>query len=140
MATEAQQCLKVSYPAGADLSGLQYTAVKLNASGQAVGVAAATDRAVGILQNKPKAAGQMAEIVVVGVTKIVSGGAIPVGSNVSFTATGKAQAPGTGVNGFGGAYVQATQQVVGYLYAQAAAANNDVTSAVVNFTTPLPAS
>lgn len=140
MATEASQPLKVSYPAGGDISAQQYLFVKLNGSGQVVAIAAATDRPIGILQNKPKAAGQMAEVVVVGVSKCVAAGTIGVGANISFTSAGKASTPATGIVGLGAGYVQGTQFVVGYLYAQAAAAANDVTSVVVNCLNPLPAS
>lgn len=137
MALEASQPLKISVPAGADLSTLQYTAVKRDASGNAVAVAAATDEAIGILQNKPTAAGQMAEIVVVGVSKMVSGGAISIGDPVAFTAAGKAQTCTR--QGFGAAYAQGTKRCVGQLYGTAAAANNDVCSVVVNFLNPTPA-
>ncbi len=140
MATEASQPLKLSYPASGDLSASQYNFVKLNGSGQVTAITAATDIPIGVLQNKPKALGQMAEITVIGVTKVNAGGAIGIAKQISFTAAGKASTPATGENGLGAAYVQATQLVVGFLYQQTAAANNDVCSVVVNCLNPLPAS
>jgi TRAP-type C4-dicarboxylate transport system permease small subunit len=140
MAVEASQPLKVSYPASGDLSASQYFFVALNSSGQAVVVTSATQTPIGVLQNKPKAAGQMAEVVVIGVTKVVAAGTIAVGAQVSFTSAGKLTTPATGVTGLGASYVQGTQLVVGFLYTQAAAAANDVTTAVINCLNPLPAS
>jgi hypothetical protein len=43
----------------------QYTFVKLNSSGEAIAVAAATDVPIGVLQNAPTS-GQEAEVLVVG--------------------------------------------------------------------------
>jgi hypothetical protein len=63
--------VKVTLVAGADLSALQYTFVKLNSSGEAIAVAAATDVPIGVLQNAPTS-GQEAEVLVVGGTKLVA--------------------------------------------------------------------
>ncbi len=86
----ANYSVKITLEAGADLSGAQYKFVKLNASGQAVAVAAATDLPIGVLQNTP-ASGQAAEVLVAGGTKLVLGGTVAVGGVVS------PKADGTGV-------------------------------------------
>jgi hypothetical protein len=64
-----QPGFKITLPAGGDLSSSQYKFVKLNTSGQAVDIAAATDIPCGVLQNKPTS-GQAAEIMVAGISKI----------------------------------------------------------------------
>jgi hypothetical protein len=93
----------------------QYTFVKIasasitgaNESGSvATAVTAITDRPLGILQNQPKAwfnassaleGVSEAEVTVSGVTKVVAGGTISVGSVIGTSATGTAVAivPGT---------------------------------------------
>lgn len=78
-----------SYPAGADLSALQFTFVKMNAAGAIVAVAAATDIPIGVLQNQPKS-GQFASVVVVGGTKLIASAAISLPALIGTTATGTA--------------------------------------------------
>ena len=80
---------QISLPAGADLSGSQYCAVKVNASGQVV-LAGAGETAIGILQNKPTS-GRVATVMVSGVSKMVAGGAVAAGSLVAADATGRAK-------------------------------------------------
>jgi hypothetical protein len=79
----------VSLVAGADLSSLQYTFVKLNSSGQVVAVAAATDLPIGVLQNAPTS-GKTAEVAVHGVTKLKASAAIATPKLVGTTSTGTA--------------------------------------------------
>lgn len=138
MALEASQPLKISAPAAADLSASQYLAVKRDASGNVVVVTAATDEAIGILQNKPKAAGQMCEIVVIGVTKMVAVGVIAPVDAVAFDAAGKAVTAAR--TGFGGGYVQGTKRAIGQPYNLTAnTAASDVVAVTVNFLNPNPA-
>jgi len=60
----------VSYAANADLSAKQYFLVKRHTTaGQCALVDGATDIPIGVLQNKPAAAGRGAEIVTLGKTK-----------------------------------------------------------------------
>lgn len=87
-----QPGLKITLPAGADLSALQYTFVKLNSSGQAVACSATTDIPVGVLQNKPNASGVAAEIVVTGLTKIVTAAALNPGVQIATNGSGQAAA------------------------------------------------
>jgi len=79
--------VKITLVAGGDLSSSQYKFVKLNSSGQAVAVAAATDAPIGVLQNTPLA-GQEAEVVVTGGTKLLLGGTVAAAGRVSPNATG----------------------------------------------------
>lgn len=118
--------VKVTLVAGGDLSTKQYTFVKLNSSGEAVAAAGATDIPIGVLQNKPTA-GQEAEVVVVGGTKIVAGAAIGEGALVGTSAAGKAVALVAGTD--------TTKYVVGTLLTESAADGNIVT-AVVNCANP----
>jgi len=118
--------VKVTLVAAADLSSLQYTFVKLNASGQAAAASAATDIPIGVLQNAPTA-GQEAEVLVVGGTKIVAGAAIGEGALVGTSSTGKAVALVAGTD--------TTKFVVGTLLTESAADGNIVT-AVINCANP----
>lgn len=81
--------VKVTLVAAADLSAKQYHFVKLDSSGKAAAIAANTDRAIGVLQNAPLA-GQEAEVLVVGGTKLVAGEAVAEGAVLSTTSAGKA--------------------------------------------------
>lgn len=88
--------VRITLVAGADLSSAQYKFVKLNSSGQAIAVAAVTDRPIGVLQNNPTS-GQEASVLVVGGTKLVAGGTVTEGAVVgtSSTGTGVAKTVGT---------------------------------------------
>jgi len=118
--------VKVTLVAAADLSSKQYTFVKLDASGQAAAAAAATDIPIGVLQNAPTA-GQEAEVLVVGGTKIVAGAAIGEGALVGTSSAGKAVALVAGTD--------TTKYVVGTLLTESAADGNIVT-AVINCANP----
>ena len=118
--------VKVTLVAGADLSSKQYTFVKLNSSGEAIAAAAATDIPVGVLQNAP-IAGQEAEVLIVGGTKVVAGAAIAEGAQLGTSATGKAVALVAGTD--------TTKYVVGTLLTESAADGNIVT-AVINCANP----
>lgn len=83
MATE-QPGFKITLEAGQDLSADQYKLVTLAIDGQVdVTGAARTNRPIGILQNKPDAAGKAAELVISGVSKAIAGEAIEEGELVS---------------------------------------------------------
>jgi len=118
--------VKVTLVAAADLSALQYTFVKLNASGQAAAAAAATDIPIGVLQNAPTS-GQEAEVLVVGGTKIVAGAAIGEGALVGTSATGRAVALVAGTD--------TTKYVVGTLLTESGA-SGDIVTAVINCANP----
>lgn len=82
--------VKTTLVAGADLSAKQYHFVKIdNGTGNAVLVNGATDRPVGVLQNNP-IAGQEAEVLIVGGTKVVAGGTASAGQPLFASASGNA--------------------------------------------------
>jgi len=87
-----------SLPAGADLSAAQFLFVKLNSSGQVV-LAGAGENAIGVLQNKPSAVGDAAEVALLsgGRYKVRAGGALAtIGTKISSNASGQAAAAATG--------------------------------------------
>lgn len=83
---------KLSKEAGADLSAKQYHFVKLDANGRIIAIAAITDRPIGILQNKPTALGQAAEIMCDGVSRLVGGANVAKSDMLGTSATGRAVA------------------------------------------------
>lgn len=79
----------ITLAAGADLTTSQQLFVKLNGSGQAVPVTAATDVPVGVLLNNP-ASGFEALVAVSGQIKVIASAAIAIGATLGTDATGKA--------------------------------------------------
>ncbi|NPV72075.1 MAG: DUF2190 family protein [Firmicutes bacterium] len=77
--------------AAADLSASQYRFVRVDANGRAA-LCGAGQPAVGVLQNKPSAAGQAAQVRALGITKVVAGAAIAKGALVASDASGQAVA------------------------------------------------
>ena len=118
--------LKITLPAGADLSTKQYYFVKVNSSGNAVLCAAATDAPIGVLQNSP-ISGAEASIVVVGGTKLVAGAAIAAGIKIGTDSAGKADAKVAGTD--------TTEYTVGQVLL-ASGADADVLTAVINCASP----
>ena len=118
--------VKVTLVAAADLSTKQYTFVKLDSDGKVAAASGATDIPIGVLQNAP-IAGQEAEVLVVGGTKVVAGAAIGEGALVGTSAAGKAVALVAGTD--------TTKYVVGTLLTESAADGNIVT-AVINCANP----
>lgn len=115
-----------SFIAGADLSALQYTMVKLNSSGQVVAVAAITDIPIGVLQNKP-VSGATAEVLIVGGTKVLASAAIVLPAVLGTDASGRAKKLAAGTD--------TTQYIIGQADVPAGA-TGDIISAVVNFASP----
>lgn len=113
--------LKITLVAGADLSADQYKFVKMNSSGQAILVAALTDRPIGVLQNSP-ASGQEAEVTVIGGTKVKAGGSVSEGTILKTSAAGLAIALTVGTDTTH--YISGTSLVDG--------ANGEIITAVVN--------
>lgn len=81
--------VKVTLVAAADLSAKQYHFVKIDTNGKAAVVAADTDRPVGVLQNAPDA-GEEAEVLIVGGTKLVASTTVDEGAILGTTSTGRA--------------------------------------------------
>jgi hypothetical protein len=88
MSTE-YQLLNIPLPAAADLSSYQYRAVKQDSSGNAALCSVDGEKAMGLLQNDPDAAGKAASIMVQGASKAVAGGTIAYWAAVGTDATGK---------------------------------------------------
>lgn len=80
-----------TFEAGADLSTKQYLGVVLSSDGQ-IDPATAGAPCIGVLQNKPAAAGRAASVRVLGITRMVAGGVINPGDRVTTDADGKAVA------------------------------------------------
>jgi hypothetical protein len=118
--------VKWNFTAGADLSALQWTFVKLSADNTVVAVAAATDIPVGVLQNKP-ASGATAEVLVTGIGKVLASAAISAGAVIGTTSTGRAVAVVAGTD--------TTKYALGQVLA-ASGANGDILTAAVNCIDP----
>lgn len=90
-----------TYKANADLSAKQFSFVKFTADNTVDVCSAVTDKPCGVLQNKPTA-GQAADVMVIGVSKVLAGGTIAAGDAVGTDATGKAikETPGTDTTHF----------------------------------------
>lgn len=82
----------ISVPAGADLSTHQFKFVKLNSSKQVVIATAAGEKILGVLYNKPDAAGKAAQVAIFGKCKVKYGAAAAVGDAVSTDASAKGRA------------------------------------------------
>lgn len=78
----------LSYEAAADLSTKLFTGVKLDSNGQVVSCGANDGDFVGVLRNKPAAAGQAASVMVEGVSKAVAGGSISINTKVTTKSDG----------------------------------------------------
>lgn len=88
----------ISLPASGDLSTHQFKFMICNSSGQAA-LSGDGGVTIGILQNKPSAAGQAAEIQIVGRSKVVQAASITVGAKVAPDASGLASAFSAGDSG-----------------------------------------
>ena len=84
--------LTKTFKAGADLSAVQYKFVKFDGSGDIIVAAAITDVCLGVLQNKPDAAGQNAIVMMDGITKMQAGGTITRADIIGTATDGQAQA------------------------------------------------
>jgi Uncharacterized conserved protein (DUF2190) len=82
--------LTITLEAAADLSAAQYKFVKVTAANTVNVTTATTDKAVGVLQNKPAAAARAATVMVNGVTKMVAGAAVTAGALVMSNASAQA--------------------------------------------------
>lgn len=108
--------LDITFLAAADLSSYQYCFVKLSAD-NTVNVCGAGEQAIGILQNKPSAAGKEARVRVFGVSRLVNGtaGAIAYGAKVMSAASGKGVASTTDKDIYFGVVLQGTT-AINYLF------------------------
>lgn len=123
MAYEAQQCLKISLEAASDLRAKQYYFVKVAGAGTCDVIGGLTETPIGVLQNKPNT-GEMAEIVVVGVTKLNADAGITAGELVGPSADGQADAKGA-------TFAAVTNRVVGVALSTVSNAG-EILTAVIN--------
>lgn len=79
--------LDITLKAHDDLSTYQYHFVKMSADNE-VDVCGAGETAIGILQNKPKVAGQAARVRVMGASRIVAGETLAFGNYIESGASG----------------------------------------------------
>lgn len=72
----------VSFKADGDLSAKQFYGVGLQATANTVGTTGltGTTRIMGVLVNKPKAAGQPADVQIDGIAKVITNGPVAVGA------------------------------------------------------------
>lgn len=87
--------LILNFEAAADLSAKQFRAVKMATGGKVDVFSGATDVPIGILQNKPTA-GQTAEVMVFGVSKVDSDAALAVGDIISGQTDGQLEVADSG--------------------------------------------
>jgi hypothetical protein len=111
--------------AAGDLSASQFKAVKISAALTVAAVAAVTDIPIGVLQNNPSAAGQAAEVMTTGISRMVAGAAITVPNSLTVDATGRAVAAVLGTD--------TTKHVIGQAIEPAAAAG-DIIAVLLNVT------
>jgi hypothetical protein len=118
--------LMLSLEANADLSTKQFRFCEIVAAGKVDVCNAATDKPVGVLQNAPKA-GETAELLVVGISKVDSDAALSRGDLIGTSADGQADAktPGT----------DTTEYVVGMVIEASGAAGGKAT-ALINCASP----
>lgn len=87
--------LTLSFKAGADLSAKQFYFVKMSANDTVALCSGATDKPIGVLQNKPTS-GQIASVMVIGVTKVSSDAALAVGDIIATQTDGQAEVADSG--------------------------------------------
>lgn len=91
MTTQDASWPDVSFEAAGDLSADQYLIMAKNTTTRQVAKAAAdSDEIVGVLQNKPAAAGRAATVRCGAVTKVIAGATVAAGDQVTSDANGKA--------------------------------------------------
>ena len=89
MAYEAAQIKVGQFIAAADLSAKQFYFVKLSAANTVDVCSAVTDKPIGVLQNTPTA-GQSAEVVLFGISKVSADGNAVAGNSLGASADGQA--------------------------------------------------
>lgn len=82
-----QEGIDITLPAAGDLSAVQYRAMIVDTTGRAT-TSAALGKVIGILQNKPAAAGRAAQIRIAGVSKLEGGAALAEQDYVASNAQG----------------------------------------------------
>ena len=88
MSTQSVVVLDESFNAGGDLSAAQYHGVVVSANNACNLPTAANDILLGVLQNKPAAAGRQARVVLFGRTKAFLSGTVTAGDHLYLAASG----------------------------------------------------
>jgi hypothetical protein len=101
MAYEDIGKVDITLPASADLSASQYKFVKINTSGEAEVATARGEKVIGVLQNKPSAAGEAATVRVWGVSKVQAAEALAAGDFICTSAAGQAAKVAAAATGTG---------------------------------------
>lgn len=86
----------ITLPANADLSSYQYHCVDINTSGNVAVLASQGAKVLGVIQNKPAAAGRGATVCIFGVTKAELDGTVTVGDELTSAATGGVEEAASG--------------------------------------------
>lgn len=107
--------LEMSAKAAADLSGKQYLGMIVSAADTVQVPAAANDFCIGVLQNKPAAAGRAARVKI-GFTKFRAGGAISAADPITMAASGYFTAATSGSRICGNALRAVTSGYLGYAF------------------------
>jgi hypothetical protein len=128
MATETNIGADTTIPASADLSTKQFFFVSLNSSGQ-IQVAGANVSVVGVLQDKPAAAGRGGQVRYLGITKVLAAGTIAANDKIASDGSGKAVKATAGSVSAGTPEPLAGSYVVGI--ALAAASSGDYVSVLL---------
>jgi len=89
MAYDSNVGVDFTFQAGSDLSTHQFQFVVMNGSTQ-LAVAGANVSVLGVLQDKPAAAGRGGQVRIFGITKVIAGGTITVNDKVASDSAGKA--------------------------------------------------
>ena len=98
MATDMQLVSDVTFEAAGDLSTKQFHFVKLSAANTVDVCSGATDVPVGILQNKPSAAGRPAVVRMLGISKVSANAGLSVGALIGTSSDGQADAKVAGAD------------------------------------------
>jgi hypothetical protein len=113
---------KVTMEAGSDLSAAQYKFVSMASDTQVDVVGTKGAVAIGVLLDKPAAAGRAASVAIGGVCKVAAGAAVAAGAEVISDATGRAIATDA-----------ADQYILGTAIEAAAAAGNVIAVRLKNY-------
>jgi Uncharacterized conserved protein (DUF2190) len=124
MAFELPVLVDSSHRAYASLATKQFFFVKLSSNGIEL-CSGATDKPFGVLQNAP-AAGEAAEVMRLGISKVKAGGTIAIGAHVGTDGNGKADSKTVTTD--------ATEYVVGT--ADEAAVDGDIFTVGINCLSP----
>ena len=84
--------ISATFTAAADLSTFQHCFVKITADNTVNACTGAADLPIGVLLNKPSAAGQAAHVMMAGVTKLKCAGVINVGTTLAAETAATARA------------------------------------------------